>query len=127
LEFTAVPRTAGLKKVREARRENKRRIRYATIPIVPVRSCHVSFLDHEGVRHAVEVQGESLYEAAVVALSRFRQHDCSPGVGSHLEIEIRSSVVHAITVGKIQSWLEGGDRSPSEAATKQRLKQLLAG
>jgi hypothetical protein len=94
---------------------------------VPVRSCHVSFLDSEGVRHAVEVQAESLYEAAVVALSRFRQHDWSPGIGSHLEIEIRSSVVHTITVGKIQSWLEGGARSPSEAATKQRLKQFLAG
>jgi hypothetical protein len=57
---------------------------------VPVRSCHVSFLDPEGVRHALEVQAESLYEAGVIALSRFKQHDCSPGIGSHLEIEIRS-------------------------------------
>ena len=94
---------------------------------MPVRCCHVSYLDSEGIRHAVEVQAESLYEAAVIGISKFRQHDCSPGIGSHLEIEIRSSVVHTITVGKIQSWLEGGARSPNEAATKQRLKQLLAG
>jgi hypothetical protein len=91
---------------------------YATIPIVPVRSCHVSFLDSEGIRHAVEVQAESLYEAGVIAISKFREHDCSPGIGSHLEIEIRSSVVHTITVGKIQNWLEGGARSPNEAAMK---------
>jgi len=96
------------------------------LEFVPSRSCHVSFVDSEGLRHAVEVQAESLYEAGVIALSRFRQHGCSPGIGSSLEIEIRSSIVHSITVGKLQSWLEGGARSPNEAATKQKLKQLLA-
>jgi hypothetical protein len=31
----------------------------------------------------------------MVALSRFIQHDCSPGIASHLEIEVRSSVACA--------------------------------
>lgn len=55
-------------------------------------ACIVSFVDMEGLRHAVEVEAESLYEAAVVAVRTFRQHHCEPGEMSKLEVEIRSSI-----------------------------------
>ena len=41
----------------------------------------VSYLDTEWLRHTVEVEAESLYEAAVLALRTFRQHECEPGQG----------------------------------------------
>jgi hypothetical protein len=94
---------------------------------VPVRSCVVSFLDPDGLRHSVEVQAASLYEAAVMAIGTFRQHDCQPGQASQLEIKVTSpSVTHTVTVKKVREWLDGGAKSPNEKVTKERLKAMLA-
>ena len=90
-----------------------------------VASCVVSYLDSDGLRHTVEVNAESLYEAAVLAIRTFRQHNCEPGEASRLEVEVRSSVTHTITPKRIHDWLNGGSRSPKEAITKQRLRDLL--
>jgi hypothetical protein len=88
-------------------------------------SCVVSYLDIEGLRHSVEVEAASLYEAGVLAIKILREHDCEPGALSKLEIEIRSSVTHTVTVKKIQEWVSGGSKSPKEAVMKERLRQLL--
>ncbi len=87
--------------------------------------CIVSYLDISGVRHAVEVNAESLFEAAVLALRTFKQHNCEPTGLSKLEIEIRSSVMHTIPVSKVHTWLTAGARSPKEAVMKERLRALL--
>lgn len=73
----------------------------------------------------MEVEAQSLYEAAVLALRVFRQHDCEPREASRLEIEVRSSVVHTLTIRKIHDWLNGGAKTPKEAVMKERLKGLL--
>ena len=88
-------------------------------------SCIVSYLDIEGLRHTVEVEANSLYEAAVLAIRTFRQHDCEPGQVSTLEVEVRSSVIHTTTPRKIYDWLNGGAKSPKEAVMKERLRALL--
>ena len=88
-------------------------------------ACIVSYLDTEGLRHTVEVEAESLYEAAVVAVRTFRQHACEPGEVSKLEVEVRSSVTHTITLRKIHNWLNGGAKSPREAVMKEKLRALL--
>ena len=75
---------------------------------------------------AVEVGAETLYEAAILALKAFREHDCAPGPAAHLAIEVKSpSVRHTVVARKIEEWLVGGARSPSEAVEKRRLKELL--
>ena len=56
----------------------------------------------------VEVEAESLYEAPVLAIRMFRQHDCEPGQAARLEVEVRSSVTHTITPTRIYEWLNGG-------------------
>jgi hypothetical protein len=88
-------------------------------------ACIVSYVDVEGLRHAVQVEAESLYEAAALAVRTFRQHDCEPGELSKIEIEVRSSITHTVTLKKIHSWLQGGARSPKEAVTKERLRALM--
>ena len=88
-------------------------------------SCRVSYLDTQGVRHTVEVDADSLYEAAVLAIRTFRQHNCEPGRVSNLEVEVRTSVIHTITPGRIYDWLNGGAKSPKEAVMKERLRALL--
>jgi hypothetical protein len=52
-------------------------------------ACIVSFVDLDGVRHAVEVQAEGLYEAAIVALAAFRKSHLNPGELTELEVEVR--------------------------------------
>jgi len=90
------------------------------------RRCTVSFSDPDGIAHAVTVQAETLYEAAVLALRAFREHQCAPGPAALLEVEVRGpSVVHKLTVSKVEDWLNSTCRSPREEITKERLKESL--
>jgi hypothetical protein len=41
--------------------------------------CVVSYLDTSGIRHAVELEAESLFEAVVLGVVAFKEHDCDPG------------------------------------------------
>lgn len=87
--------------------------------------CFVSFLDLSGIRHQVEVEAGSLYEAAALAVKAFREHDCEPGQLSQLEIEIRTSVTHTLTVKKLLEWLNGGGKTPRDVVMKDRLRELM--
>jgi hypothetical protein len=86
----------------------------------------VSFLDVLGIRHTVEVQAETLFEAAALAISAFREHECEPGDISQLEVEVRKSVTHTVTPRKVREWIDGGSRSPREAVMKDRLRSILS-
>jgi hypothetical protein len=87
--------------------------------------CFVSYLDVSGIRHEVEVEAASMYEAAALAVKVFREHDCEPGQLSQLEIEIRTSVTHTLTVKKLREWLKGGAKTPKEVVIKDRLRELI--
>jgi len=52
-------------------------------------TCVVSYLDTSGIRHTVEVEADSLYEATVLGVKAFREHDCEPGEVRPIEVEIR--------------------------------------
>ena len=94
--------------------------------MVPSRSCIVAFTDSERLRHSVEVTAESLYEAAVLAIRLFREHDCEPGIASRLSVEVRTpSVTHVVTVQKVRDWVNGAAKSPKEKVVKESLKQVL--
>jgi len=88
--------------------------------------CFVSYLDISGIKHQVEVDAESMYEAVILAVRVFKQHDCAPGLGNQIDVEIRNSVTHTVTLKRVHDWLSGGARSPAEVVTKERLKELLA-
>jgi hypothetical protein len=95
---------------------------------VPVRICEVSFKDHRGVRHGVEVQAETLYEAAVMAVGALRSDPWIERVGPStiLDIEVREpGTKHAISLQQVERWLDGATRSPNEASRKARLKMML--
>ena len=87
--------------------------------------CIVSFVDLDGVRHAVEVQAEGLYEAAILALAAFKKHNRQPPAMTQLDVEVRSSITHTVTVQKAQDWLNRGVRKPKEAVLKERLRAML--
>src|SRR5437016_13676278 len=87
--------------------------------------CIVSFVDLDGIRHSVEVEAEGLYEASVLGLCAFRKHDVEPGAMTQLEVEVRSSIVHTLSVTKVRECLQRGVRTPKEAVLKERLRALL--
>ncbi len=88
-------------------------------------ACIVSFVDQDGVRHSVEVQADGLYEAAVLGLSGFRCHELEPGSLTELQVEVRRTITHTLTVRKVRDWLQRGVRTPKEAVLKERLRSLL--
>ncbi len=92
----------------------------------PMAVCVVSFVDVDGVRHSVEVEAEGLYEASVLGLCAFRKHELEPAGLTELEVEVRSSVKHTLTVKKVREWLQRGVRTPKEAVLKERLRGLIS-
>ena len=88
-------------------------------------TCIVSFVDLDGVRHSVELLAEGLYEAAALGLSAFKKLDFQPGGLTNLEVEVRSSITHTLTVQKVHQWLERSVRTPKEAVLKERLRALI--
>jgi len=95
---------------------------------MPTRACSVSFVGTSGIRHGVEIEAESLYEAAVKAIVRFRDDPWMEQVGNAtaLDIEIRESATkHVVTLKQVESWLASTSASPHVASKKVRLKMLL--
>ena|SRR6266542_1865525 len=85
-------------------------------------TCIVSYLDTEGLRHTVEVEAGSLFEAAALAVKTFKQHDCEPLGLNRLEVEMRTSVTHSLTVKRLHEWLAGSSKNPRDAVLKDRLR-----
>lgn len=98
------------------------------MPDVAVRACMVSFTDARGIRHSADVEAESLFEAVVVAITRFRQDPWMERVGEAtvLEVEIREpSTRHSLSLKQVERWLAGATTNPHEASRKAKLKMKL--
>ena len=93
-----------------------------------LRVCRVSFVDVRGIRHETEVEAESLYEAAVLSVQRFRNDPWIEPVGNAtvLDVDVREpSTKHAISLQQVERWLAGATTNPSESLKKAKLKNLL--
>src|SRR5262245_36692456 len=90
--------------------------------------CRVTLKDPNGLIHRVEVDAESVYEAAVLAVRAMKRSDWIEAVGpaARLQIEVfEAPVTHFLHIMQLTRWLDAGGRSPEEVAKKQRLKALL--
>jgi hypothetical protein len=95
---------------------------------VALRPCIVSFKDMRGIRHAAEVEAESLYEAAVLGIRLLNDDPWLEKIGSAtvLEVEVRNpGTTHAISLQQVERWLAGATTNPNEASKKVKLKMLL--
>lgn len=89
----------------------------------------MSFKSPSGIAHSVEVQAESLYEAAALGLGMLKKDGWIEGLGpaTRLEIAVREpATTHVITVQQLQRWLDGTTSSPADVLRKAKLKALLA-
>lgn len=92
-----------------------------------IRTCVVSFVGPSGIRHSVEVEAETLYEAAVLAVTRFRQDIWGEAVtaGTTLDVEVREpSTKHSLTFQQVERWL-ASPGVPHDTARKAKLKLML--
>jgi hypothetical protein len=95
---------------------------------VPLRLCTVSFKSPTGIAHAVDVEADSLYEAAALGLARLKSDGWIEGLGpsTRLEITVRAPATHhVVTVQQLQRWVNGTTNSPAETLRKAKLKQLM--
>ena len=88
----------------------------------------MGFVGPTGVRHAVEVTAESLYEAAVLGLNVLRQSEWADQIapGTPIEVHARApATIHVVTIVQLRRWVDGVAVSPNETLKKQKLKALL--
>jgi hypothetical protein len=93
-----------------------------------LRVCTVSYRDMRGIRRSVDVEAESLYEAVVFAVRRFREDPWAEAVGTAtvLDVEVREPATkYSISLQQVERWLGGATSSPNEAAKKAKLKMIL--
>jgi hypothetical protein len=94
--------------------------------------CRVSYRDTEGIEHAVEVEGESLYEAVARAVNRFRRDDgwCMDAPGSSCQLSVKmlknAPITYSLPLKKVVDFaLHGTAKGPSDILRKKRIKELL--
>jgi hypothetical protein len=95
---------------------------------MPLRVCTVSFKSPTGITHGVDVEAETLYEAAGLGLARLKKDGWIEGLGpgSRLEIQVREpSTIHSLTVPQLHRWIDSGTKSPADVLRRARVKQQL--
>jgi hypothetical protein len=95
---------------------------------VPLRVCTVSFKSATGISHSVDVEAETLYEAAGLGLARLKNDGWIEGLGpgTRLEIAVREpATIHSLTVHQLQKWVNGITSSPAEVLRRTKVKHLL--
>src|SRR5690349_12373549 len=93
-----------------------------------VRKCAVTFTDHRGAQHTVEVFAETLYEAAALGLRGLRACEWVDSIGpaSRLKVEaLQPSSRHEVTVSNIERWAESTAVTPEDRMRKNRVRALL--
>lgn len=94
-----------------------------------MKRCRVSFVDADGLEHAVELDARSLYEAVGLAIERFRKCDYvsydPQGRHEFTVLSREPATEHRLTRNMFDAWLRRPGGSPADVSRKHRLKQLL--
>ena len=81
-----------------------------------------SVRDLGGITHTVQVQGETLFEAAARAVAAFRQQGWAADAltaNAILRVEVHApTVVHEVPMKAVERWLSASIVSPKEASIK---------
>ena len=95
------------------------------------RNCVVKYVDCFGVEHAVKVEAESLFEAAVRGLHRldssFRtEEDVFDRMCVTVEVH-EEPTIHTVMIANLKQWIKSHGRHPREEAKKAELRKLWFG
>ena len=93
-----------------------------------LRRCTVGFKSATGIAHSVDVEAETLYEAAGLGLARLKEDGWVEGLGpgTRLEIQVRAPATeHVISVQQLQRWINGTTASPAETLRRAKVRKML--
>ncbi len=93
-----------------------------------LRVCTVGFQSPTGIHHSVEVEAETLYEAAGLGLARLKKDGWIEGLGpaTKLEIAVRAPAAHhTLTVTQLQKWINSVNTGAGDVLKKAKIKHLL--
>lgn len=94
-------------------------------------ACRVSYVDVEGVNHAVEVEAESLYEAVALAVSEFRRGEITTELPSPTTefcvMVLRKPIEHRIRLDRVTKWAQPTTRDGPAGVTKRQHVRTLLG
>src|SRR5438552_25525 len=98
---------------------------------MPVKTCVVTFVGPDEVHHQTEVQAESLYEAAALALRQFRDDQWS-AEPSHftglLKLVIKQpEVEHRVLLEKFYTFIEQNGGTLRQQTLREKVKKILDG
>lgn len=98
---------------------------------MPVKTCIVTFTGPDDVQHQTEVQAESVFEAAAMALRQFRE-DTWSAEASHwtglLEMRVKQPEVrHRVMLSKFQKFVEAQGGTLRQQSLRDRVKAILNG
>lgn len=90
------------------------------------RTCTVSLRDPEGITHTVRVEGESLFEAAALAVGAFREQGWAADAltaNAILRVEVHlPTVVHEVPMKAVERWLQEPSVSPRHQLLKKSMR-----
>ena len=96
-----------------------------------MKACRVSFTDGDRIKHTVEVQAESLFEAVGLAIVLFRRSDyfgCDPVGHTEFTVEAREpSTEDRVTRMQFNEWLNRQSRSPREMSVRRKIREAIEG
>jgi hypothetical protein len=90
-----------------------------------MKSCVVSYQDHDKIRRSVEVTAETLFEAAALGLKALNVPIRNSGALA-IDIKVKSpETTHTVSGSSLKEWLARQGRSPKEITLKNQLRELL--
>jgi len=95
------------------------------------RNCVVKYVDNFGAEHAVKVEAESLFEAAIRGLHRldstfWAEDDVFDRMSITVEVH-EEPTTHTVKIERLKHWIKTQRRHPREQAKKEELRKLLFG
>ena len=92
-----------------------------------MKACRVSFTDGDRIKHTVEVEAESLFEAVGLAIGRFQRSEhvgYDPPGYVEFTVEAREpSTEHRVTRMQFNEWLNRQGRSPREVTLRNKIRE----
>lgn len=93
--------------------------------------CRVSYIDLEQVRHEVQVEADTLYEAVAKAVHHFRAglwHGNPPGSSCEFNVQIwrEHPISYKVPLAKVEHHARHGTaKGPKDILFRQKLRDLL--
>ena len=94
-----------------------------------LRSCRVTVIDLEGVRHTADVTASTLYEAVALGLMAIREQEWAGEIAEGLNtVDVTVTnvpVTHSVMMQDFSKWLHRNGGTPREVTHRNHVRKIL--